>query len=322
MLQLLVLPDGTLDETKIAGRDLLYTRRNGKRIERFYVQQDGRVDSYIFKPLASEPHLGKEVWAQERILPLLPTGYARIAASADHDDPQRYWMIFEDMGTIDHTSDEALVIDMAAAIPHWHRLPPDIVPPAYREDSDKPSMRVKLADIRAGRVRLAALLARLGVSVVDVELLLDIVDRADGGSEIVVSHGDLHRGNFFARNGSIVILDWEHLHLDSVYWDLYCLLDMTHPYHPQRTDGDLRLRALDAYADRRRQFGWTADRADFVGGYHLHAVLYSLWLLLIIENDLLAGKWEPEQLQEQLNVTCASLVACLPLAAAHLQQRE
>ncbi|WP_135556786.1 phosphotransferase [Paenibacillus cymbidii] len=302
-----MLPDGTLDDAKITGRDHLYTRRNGRSIERFYMNKDGHTVSYILKPLADESHLGKEAWVQQHVLSLLPTGHARIVANADHDDPGRYWTIFEDMGALSHDYDEPLVLDMAAVIPNWHQLPAALVPYRFRTDADKPSLASKLADIHAGWPQLRATIAELGLAEPLLGRLELLVQRAGDDSEQVVTHGDLHRGNYFARDGAIVVMDWEHLHIGSVYWDLYCLLDMTHPYYPKPSNPQLRSEALSVYMEHRRRLGWLCDRERFIAGYFAHAAICTAWLMLVIEGDLAAGAWDRQQLLDQRQATFAAL---------------
>ena len=63
--------------------------------------------------------------------------------------------------------------------------------------------------------------------------------------ELVLSHGDLHLGNYAAVNGQVKVLDWEHAHLNSRYWDLYHVIDLSHPIFPKEMTTNIRERLLE-----------------------------------------------------------------------------
>ena len=127
----------------------------------------------------------------------------------------------------------------------------------------------------------------------------------------MISHGDYHQGNVCRREDEFIILDWEFVHHNSVYWDLYCLLDMSHPDFPKKISSTTRLAALHAYVNRRASFGWEANSDTFVANYHRYAIVHSLWMLGLIENDLQKGQWEVAKLRRAQQETIHSLVACL-----------
>lgn len=134
----------------------------------------------------------------------------------------------------------------------------------------------------------------------------------------VLSHGDLHLGNYALAGGEIKVLDWEHVHLNAPYWDLYHLLDLSHPVFPRTMDAPTRQRLLDDYLRAAARKGNIWEPAAFKRGYARFAAVFSLWMLLLIEQDLAAiakndglpAKWSPEQLGRQRQETLASFGQC------------
>ncbi|WP_286894035.1 phosphotransferase [Thermobacillus sp.] len=127
-------------------------------------------------------------------------------------------------------------------------------------------------------------------------------------SETVVSHGDFHRGNIAVSGGEIVILDWEHAHRNSPFWDLYNLFDLTHPVFCRQTSDALRQSALNAYIASRRSLGWE-EPPGFIRSYYEYAAVHSVWMLLLIQDDLKQDVWEPSDLLKAQAETLASLLS-------------
>ncbi|WP_110930026.1 phosphotransferase family protein [Paenibacillus bouchesdurhonensis] len=129
----------------------------------------------------------------------------------------------------------------------------------------------------------------------------------------VLSHGDLHLGNYaIAKNGKLYILDWEHAHLNVPYWDLYHLLDMSHPRYPKQITPASRERILRYYLKQSAYYGKTWNEEAFIRDYCLFAAAFSLWMLILISDDLLRGNsvWSKEELLSQRNEVKASLSDC------------
>ncbi|MBO7745667.1 phosphotransferase [Paenibacillus sp. MWE-103] len=342
-------PDGTLNEALIAGRETLYTGMNGQRVERLFLSTGARV---IYKPLTNDSQLGLEAWVYARVLPLLPQIYPKLLAfsgnalpDAEHAgpdvaagaaDPAGHgeaggWCLFEDLGPLSHAFDAATAEALVPYIAQWHALPVDGLLDAPLL-GPKPMIEALLADVLD---REDALHAALSAALPEGAALLERVAAplrsggalhvtAPGWSRRVLSHGDLHLGNYALASGGVKVLDWEHAHLNSPYWDLYHLIDLSHPVFPKTMDADVRSRLLDVYVSEAARRGMPADGAEFKREYALFAAVFSLWMLLLIEKDLAAlrrdaalpAKWSPEQLRRQRTETLASFAQCAALLDA------
>lgn len=310
-----VLPDGTLDERFLLDREPLYTGMNGKTVERIKLVWRGPERSYIFKPLTNAETMGREPWLYRRLLPRLAPSvrYPALLAHASHEDPAYYWQLFEDVGRLAHDGSEEALLQAATAIAEWHRLPLDAVPEHYA--GHKPSVSAVLDTVLHQAERLRGVLSRCAADGCErgfesfVAAIHDRSNRFTG--EIVVSHGDFHQGNYaLAPNtGELVVLDWEHAHRNSVYWDLYHLIDMTHPLYRKTMTPGLRRRAILAYVKARETHGWKGYSADFLRQYHLFAAVFSAWMLLLIDGDIERGGvagWDLNQLTAQREETCVA----------------
>ncbi|MGG1641630.1 hypothetical protein ACIFQM_10110 [Paenibacillus sp. NRS-1782] len=121
-----------------------------------------------------------------------------------------------------------------------------------------------------------------------------------------------------------MVLDWEHAHLNTPLWDVYHLIDMSHPLFPRRMTSDLRICLLDRYLEQLELLGAGLERGAFMQEYGMFAVVFSLWMLLLIESDLRrigtklhinGDKWSKEQLEAQRG----EALACLNQCAAMLE---
>src|SRR5690606_18855874 len=126
----------------------------------------------------------------------------------------------------------------------------------------------------------------------------------------VLCHGDLHTGNFGYADDKTVVLDWEHCHLNTPYWDLYHLIDISHPDFPRESGRTLRNMILDCYCDVHAMPA--SVRKQFKRDYYLLSAVLSIWMILLIQSDLdnQNSKWTPEQLSRQLKETIRNLVEC------------
>ena len=103
---------------------------------------------------------------------------------------------------------------------------------------------------------------------------------------LVLSHGDLHLGNYGISQNKLVILDWEYAHLNTRFWDLYHLIDLSHPLHPKTVTSELRNKILSEYYDQASTYGIETNRASFKNEYYLFSATFSLWMIMLIEGDL------------------------------------
>jgi hypothetical protein len=302
--------DGTLDTEALSGREILYRGRNGKVVERFYVETESGRESFIFKPLTNPETLGREAWLHGSLLTEVPVRHPRLLASADHQDPDRYWTIFEDVGMLSHALNGSDFAAAAALIPHWHKLTPEAVPRHFI--GDKPSVERVLRDVGDNWNKLEDILTGLGLQRTIFKRFKGAVGALNGvfATEQTVCHGDYHLGNIAKRDDGFIILDWEHMHVNSLYWDLYNLLDMSHPRFRKRMNGRTRRSALEAYVAQRSVSGWSPV-SDFYAEYYLYAAIHSAWMVLLIDSDMAAGRWEVSELLASLHETNASLQDCL-----------
>ncbi|UUZ81576.1 phosphotransferase [Paenibacillus sp. P26] len=134
-------------------------------------------------------------------------------------------------------------------------------------------------------------------------------------SETVISHGDLYPLNVVSREGELIILDWEYIHLNSVYWDLYNLIDITSPSYRRNVVGrENRAAILGDYRSERESLGKRVS-ADFVRGYHYYCAVYSMWILLLIESDMKSRRFAEGALAEQRAETFQILQEMLDVLA-------
>ncbi|MFK9091666.1 phosphotransferase family protein [Bacillus salipaludis] len=301
----MVHPDGTLNEELILKKEPLYQGMNGRFVERFYLPTK---ESYIFKPLTNNGQLGKEVWIHEQVLPLFPAIFPKILSYSINDEPVRNWMILEDLGQLSHDFNEDSALGAAKWAAWWHSLPIEKLGDVPRMGL-KPQFKEIVADICRRKDEFLRLLPSLGMERNLVDMIYALLDRFVFSEKLVLTHGDLHSGNFAMAKGQLMILDWEHTHLNVPYWDLYHLIDMSHPLFPKKMTVSFRERILSYYLD---QIEFEVDRDAFMKEYYLFAAVFSIWMILLIQKDLQGngGKWSAVKLQAQLQETVASLRQC------------
>ncbi|MDQ0058819.1 phosphotransferase [Paenibacillus harenae] len=311
---------GNVMESRIIRREPLYKGMNGKTVERVYVTQ---TESYILKPLTNDSQSGAEAWVYEHLLPRLSPVYPKLLAkSPAGGDLEQSWTLFEDLGPLQHSFDLHTAMALMPHIVHWQALSIDI--PAFaRLNGPKPNADRVAAELLENRTQLINLARDLNLPQHSISPVLDTLEREGRllllDQPLVLSHGDLHLGNYALVNGVIKVLDWEHAHLNIPYWDLYHVIDMSHPTFPKAMTPANREKLLDGYVaaaaqrNGQQQLRHTTDPALFKRSYYLFAAVYSLWMLRLIAQDIEAdaGIWPLQQLQRQLNETSASLMQCV-----------
>lgn len=101
---------------------------------------------------------------------------------------------------------------------------------------------------------------------------------------LVLCHGDAHAANFMStvRGGRLRLIDWEYVHLDYPYFDIFQLLDATSPRTPLPVYAS-RLQALSAY------HACAMDRLPawehFAQAYLRYALTHLFWILSRIYDD-------------------------------------
>lgn len=306
----IVTPEGRINDEKIWRREPLYKGMNGSSVERIYVTPS---DTLIFKPLTNNDQLGKEAWVYEHILPALPPIYPQLLAFSSSSDPSSHWLMFEDLGTLKHPFDEDTAIGLIAYIANWHSLPVSHLLQAPLR-GPKPEAKAILAELLHRGTHPFELAAQWpSMPIPLLESLFTVLQQESFASDdLVLSHGDLHLGNYAKVKGQIKVLDWEHAHLNSRYWDLYHVIDLSHPTFPKEMTTTVRERLLDQYLLLIAQQGNGTHAPDFKRGYYVFSCLFSLWMMKLISSDIQANKgtWPIDRLKQQLEETTANLLQC------------
>ena len=102
-----------------------------------------------------------EKWIYEQLLDAVPVRVPRLYATAEHEDPGRYWAIYEDMGELTHLLKDSDYDIAAASIPLWHRLPLERVPEHF--GGDKPELADMIHEISNGYDNMDNRLLTLGI---------------------------------------------------------------------------------------------------------------------------------------------------------------
>jgi thiamine kinase-like enzyme len=292
----LVTIEGTLNQERLLQRQPIYKGRNGRVIERIHISTEQGNQSYIFKPLTNPTNMGKEQWVHHHLLTKTAIPHPRLLTASEHLVPETYWTIFEDIGELNHQLNEEDYLAAARIIPLWHVLPIDKVPKEYQ--GDKPGLSQAIASIKQHWSKVTSSLILLKLDMNQINLLFGVIDAAKDliEEEMVISHGDLCFGNIGMVNSKIYVLDWEFVHRNFVYWDLFCLLDMTHPLIRKTMNNKLREQVLTAYIEEREALGLKRVDDSFKRNYVIFSTVYSIWMLLLIEQDLQSNIWDRSDL--------------------------
>ncbi|UKS26756.1 phosphotransferase [Paenibacillus sp. HWE-109] len=289
-------------------REEIYVGRNGQKVERIRVHLENHTDSFIYKRLTNFPSLGKEMWVQDHIIPLIPSvRVPRIFLEARTNEPENYWMIIEDMGPLQHGFETEVLKRTASLIPAWHLLSKELLVGEFTGHT--PEAAAVQAYLRTKDQQVRSILAAPEFKPTVVDFFYREVVHHHWREETVVSHGDLNPLNIAMANAGLVIIDWEYLHVNSVYWDLFCLLDITSPFY-RRPMSNLRdrLSILMTYTAVRGKLQ-TDVNESFIYDYHRYCALYSVWVLILIEFDLEQDKFERSLLLNQRAETFEILIS-------------
>ncbi|MEY2195243.1 phosphotransferase [Neobacillus sp. BF23-41] len=305
LLNNIVRADGNLNEEIILKKEILYKGMNGRFVERFYLTPS---TSYIFKPLTNDGQLGKEVWVHEHILPIFPAIYPKIISYSISERTDLNWMILEDLGPLSHEFNEESVMGVIKWVAWWHSLPIEELG-NVPVTGLKPKIEEIVSDVCDKKDEFYRLFPSLKIEEELIDAIFSQIDHLKFLEKKVLTHGDLHTGNFAIVGDELKILDWEHTHLNSPYWDLYHLIDMSHPLFLKKITSPLRVRILESYLSLVK---FEIDRDYFFKEYYLFATVFSMWMILLIQKDLVenGGKWSVAQLNTQLEETVSSLQQC------------
>lgn len=279
---------------------------NGRFVERFFMTP---LDSYIFKPLTNSAQMGKEVWIHNHLLSKLPPIFPKIMAYAIDKKSENNWIIFEDLGKITHESNEETAFSVIDLMADWHSIP---VEKLMNEPlkGPKPFIEEMVQHLFVWKQKVRDMAVQYEISVELVETVLSMLGDKRFSNKKVISHGDLHQGNYGVAGNKVVIIDWEHAHLNSPYWDLYHFLDISHPDFPKAMNPTLRDRLLEHYINKTNLP--QEEKWSFKQEYYLFASAFSLWMMLLIQGDLekAASKWPKPHLFRQMSETITNFVQC------------
>lgn len=309
--------DGSLDDNETHRRQAIYQTTSGKQVERFYAGER----SYIYKPISDAARCCREWWAVAHVVPRLQQIKvpAITAASVWRDEAAAsHWLIYEDLGELQHARKPAHIIEAAGWIPEWQQLPPGIVPDTY--DGHTPRYERILDMVLATGSDLLHHLESVSADAVQAWLRQIEELPARLPSLAVVSHGDYHPLNVAFNRGERIVLDWEYVHRNHPYWDLYSLMDITSFRYEkvQLTNSD-REQALSRFYQQLRQSRsshlellWQdMSEVEFIRGYYWYASLYSAWIAGLIAKDLAEGIYPAEALRKQREETSNVFADCL-----------
>ncbi|MEC2057251.1 phosphotransferase [Peribacillus psychrosaccharolyticus] len=293
-----------LNGVQIVKREYIYKGMNGQSVERIFTADD----SYIFKPLTNSKQFGKELWVYEHILTKLPSIYPKILAHSVQTEKQESWIVLEDLGMLTHTFDEKAACEVIQLMAGWNKLSIDDLK-GVALIGPKPLIEDVVSDLFQDKTNILRILSELEVEEASITKLYTLIKDYTFTIPSVLSHGDLHLGNYAYVGNRVVVLDWEHAHLNSPFWDLYHVIDMSHPVFPKSMTTEIRETLLTTYLDGSPQL----DARSFRREYYLYSSVFSTWMIALIVRDLENNKtpWSKEQLTLQLMESVTNLTQCL-----------
>lgn len=323
-----------LDDHYVSEQEVIYTSLHGTNIERFRLKANQQ--SYILKRLPVHQEQYRELWVYKHIMPLLPDQYPQLIAYATHDwnddlsgdantdqDDKRYtssWIVMEDVGEIQHVHHEQTLINVIDQIANYHQISTSSIYNMPTE-GQKPSITVLQQQLLSQWDDIHQLMqdrVQQGKTHTDwlplMSQLKQAIQQSEWNQSTVLCHGDLHAGNYgVTPTGRLMILDWEHCHLNIPLWDLYHMIDLSHPLFPRAMNTHLRIRLLSRYWEQ--QVNPLQSKSYMIKQYSVFAIIFSSWMLLLIERDLQMKQpiWTHAQLYVQQDEVWEHLEQCIQL---------
>lgn len=259
---------------------------------------------YILKLTRDIRAVCRELAAQERVVGRLALpAPALIGGGACRQGPGGY-VLFADDGL--RPARPRRVDGMARLLARLHATPLcDLTLPDTAQSHTPAIAEVAKRVDRIARDECAEWLAPFAADERDRRGLLDVLARVQQRSVSVweettpvLCHGDSHAGNFMAapRGGRLRLIDWEFVHVDYPYFDIFQLLDATSP-HTALPVFPPRLRALSSY--HASAGGGLPLRRRFVEGYLQYAGIHLFWILSLIHEDARQGRHRASRLMRQ-----------------------
>ena len=293
-LSSVVLQNGKLNETKIAKQEEINRQKNVDRLSlyRFWIETESGLKSYIYKPAKDSTPLKFELWFQKELVPLL--GHVRSPKLLAHrmdEEQDIYWMIYEDIGSIEPSFDRKVRIKAAQKMANWHQLPIEIIPSGY--SSFMPLIDETMQSLSCDKDNYTKLLLNIDINEREITSFFDKINKMDGvfPSELTVCHGDYHCLNLLNTSDTFVILDWEFIQINSIYWDFFTLLDMATPRYRIQINKSIREEALLSYCEERNRIsGWVPEMILYtiiICTVSFIQYGYSVWFLAILKMSAL-----------------------------------
>ncbi|MBY0121442.1 aminoglycoside phosphotransferase family protein [Bacillus sp. S/N-304-OC-R1] len=306
MFTSVVWPNGTLNQKAIYRKEEIYQGMNGRFVERFFMNSR---ESYIFKPLTNSSQIGKEVWIHNHLLAKLPPIFPKIMAYSIDEHTDNNWIIFEDLGKISHRFNEDIAYKVIDLMANWHSIPVENFMSEPLK-GPKPFIEEMVQHLFILKQKLQDISVQYGIAEKMLDTIFSMLENHRFSNKKVLSHGDLHQGNYGQTGKRVVIIDWEHAHINSPYWDLYHFLDISHPDFPKGMNKGLRNLLLEHYFIKTNLP--QEEKFSFKQEYFLFSSAFSLWMMLLIQGDLErnASKWPKTQLIGQMSETITNLIQC------------
>jgi hypothetical protein len=142
-------------------------------------------------------------------------------------------------------------------------------------------------------------------SIMQLFSFLQSVNLARLQASKVLCHGDAHPGNFLWswKKRNWFLIDWEFLHMDSPYFDLFQFIDATSP-HGRLQNRVSRRMVLMAYIKGNPQLRQNQSMMrGWLRGYLIYAAFHLFWIVQMIWYDLEQNRFASWQLKRQLAET-------------------
>jgi thiamine kinase-like enzyme len=303
-----ILENGQLNDSMIVKREPLDTITKGRTIERVYITP---VESFIFKRFTNDKQAGREIWVQKNILTFFPDFYPKIIAYSFSDSQYNGWIAFTDLGSIKHEYTMDVLTVVTKQIVWWHSLPVNMWKNAPLNGL-KPKIEEIKMELMQSKNKIYQDLSCCNIPKRNISMLFSLLERWEFSKELVLSHGDLHPGNFGTSQNKLVILDWEYAHLNTRYWDLYHLIDLSHPLYPKTVTRELRNQILNEYCDQVNSSRGKIQKENFIKEYFVFSATFSLWMIMLIQEDLQRkdNRWTKKVLMNQLDETSINFIQC------------
>lgn len=303
-----ILRNGQLNNSIILKSETLDSITKGRTIERVYITN---TESFIFKRFINDEQGGKEIWIEKNILTSFPDFYPKIIASSFSKNQNNGWIAYTDLGPITHEYTKDILQDVTNQLVWWHSLPVSVWMNAPLSGL-KPKMEEIKKELLKSKDKIGQSLLICNIPKRNISVLFSLLEKWEFSKELVLSHGDLHPGNFGTSQNKLVILDWEYAHLNSRHWDIYHLIDLSHPLYPKTVTSKLRNQILDEYYDRACSLGLKIQKERFKTEYFLFSATFSSWMMLLIQKDLKRNdnRWTKDALMNQLRETSICIVQC------------